>query len=356
MTHRELWLEIMNYGDFDRPCNIHWKGWPETYPRWHKEGMPEDVDEHEFFQANPLFARVAVNVSLHPAFEIETIEQAEDYRIFRDADGVIQKQLNKASSVPHYIDFTLKSASDWDQYKKRLQPDSARIPDDLDEQVRHAEASGLPVQIWLPSMMGWIRNWMGVENMCYLMFDDPDCFGDMVQTLSDLGCWAIEQIAPRLSRPADLGWSWEDICGRSGPFVSPDIFDRYVAPGYTKLRNKLESVGVKFYGIDSDGRVEPLVGHWLEAGVNIQFPIEPGTWGATPEHMRQKFGKELRIQGGYNKLVLERSREEIDAELEKHIPLMKEGGFVLMPDHLITPDTPLANYQYYLQRVRELRL
>jgi uroporphyrinogen decarboxylase len=197
---------------------------------------------------------------------------------------------------------------------------------------------------------------MGVENMCYLMFDDPDCFGEMVQTLSDLGCWGIDQIAPRLSRPADLGWSWEDICGRSGPFVSPEFFDKYVAPGYTKLRNKLESYGVKLYGIDSDGRVEPLVKHWLEAGVNIQFPIEPGTWGATPEHMREKFGKELRIQGGYNKLVLQRSRQEIDAELEKHIPLMKEGGFVLMPDHLITPDTPLANYQYYLQRVREMRL
>jgi hypothetical protein len=34
---------------------------------------------------------------------------------------------------------------------------------------------------------------------------------------------------------------------------------------------------------------------------------------------------------------------------------MKQGGFVMMPDHLITPDTPLANYRYYLKRIREMR-
>jgi hypothetical protein len=28
----------------------------------------------------------------------------------------------------------------------------------------------------------------------------------------------------------------------------------------------------------------------------------------------------------------------------------------MMPDHFITPGTPLANYQYYLERLRTLRL
>ncbi len=59
--------------------------------------------------------------------------------------------------------------------------------------------------------------------------------------------------------------------------------------------------------------------------------------------------------GGYDKLALERGRAAIDAELEAHPELMKEGGLVLMPDHLITPDTPLENYRYYLERVRQLR-
>jgi uroporphyrinogen-III decarboxylase len=71
--------------------------------------------------------------------------------------------------------------------------------------------------------------------------------------------------------------------------------------------------------------------------------------------MRAKFGKELLIMGGFDKLALERGRDAIDAEIERHIPLMREGGFVMMPDHIITPGVPLDDYKYYLERIRELR-
>ena len=56
----------------------------------------------------------------------------------------------------------MKSARDWGEYKKRLQPDPARIPANLEEQIRQADEAGTTVVIMNASMMGWIRNWMGV--------------------------------------------------------------------------------------------------------------------------------------------------------------------------------------------------
>ena len=154
----------------------------------------------------------------------------------------------------------------------------------------------------------------------------------------------------------DMGFGWEDICGKNGPLVSPEIFRKHVAPGYRKIRAKLESYGIKFLGIDSDGRIEPLLKDWLDAGVNVHLPIEIGTWNTDPWALRKKFGKELRMMGGYNKLMLGKGREAIDEELKLRIPIMKDGGFVLLPDHAIPPDVPLDDYKYYLQKVRELRL
>ncbi len=200
---------------------------------------------------------------------------------------------------------------------------------------------------------------MGVEGMSYLMFDDPDVYSDMVDTLADLTCWSLDQnlpIAKDMGVVPDMGFGWEDICGKSGPLVSPAIFDRCVAAGYRKIRDKLESYDVHLLGIDTDGLIEPLVPNWMAAGVNLFFPIEPGTWGGTPEYLRSRFGKDMRMMGGYDKLALEKGFAAIDKELESHIDLMKEGGFVLMPDHLITPDTSLEDYKYYLDRVRRLRL
>lgn len=365
MNARELWQSIMHYSEFDRMPVIHWKGWQETYERWNGEGLPSfsresfrgqaPNEEHAYFESVPKWVGVGVQLTLLPEFEEETIEETDEYRTFRDNTGVIKQDWKNKSCIPHYIDFTLKTAEDWDQYKKRLQPDPARIPDNLDEQIQAAEASGLPIAVDTASMMGWIRDWMGVVNMSYLMFDAPDVYEDMVNTLADLTCWGLDQVIPRMSTTPDMGFGWEDICGKTGPLVSPEIFDKYVAQGYRKIRDKLESYGIQLYGIDTDGDINQLIKHWLDAGVNVQFPIEIGTWNADPMAYRQQYGNNLRIIGGLDKLTLEKGREEIDAEIERRLPLMKAGGCVIMPDHLITPGVPLDDYRYYLDRIRELR-
>jgi len=353
MTYRELFHEIMFYGTFDRMPVIHWTGWQETLERWYGEGLPRDVDVHEFLDAVPMWRGIGVNLGLFPAFEEETLEETDEYRIFRDGSGVILKDWKNKSCIPNYIDFTLKEAKDWDDFKKRLQPDPARIPKNLDEEIPVLEASDVPITASTASLMGWIRNWMGVENMAYLMYDAREVYADMVMTLADLTCWGLDQMLPRIK--VDMGFGWEDICGRSGPLVSPDIFEECVAPGYRKIRNKLEEYGVTLYGIDSDGDVTDLVGPWLKAGVNVQFPVQVGPWKGDAMKFQKQYGKELRIIGSLDKLTLEESHEAVEAEIQRLLPLMKEGGFIMMPDHLITPGVALDDYRWYLDRVRELR-
>ena len=353
-TYRELFHEIMFYGEFDRMPVIHWTAWPETMERWYGEGLPRDADVHEFFGAVPQWGWITTNLDLFPALEEETLEETAEYRIFRDTSGVILKDWKNKSCIPNYIDFTLKEAKDWDDFKRRLQPDPARIPDNLDQRIAEVEASGQPIAIHTASMMGWIRNWMGVVNMSYLMYDAPDVYADMVNTLADLTCWSLDQVLPKVQ--VDMGFGWEDICGKSGPLVSPAIFAKCVAPGYRKIRNKLEEYGVHLYGIDTDGDVTQLVGHWLDAGVNLQFPIEVGVWKGDARKFRKQYGQELRIVGNFDKLTLEKSRGAVQAEFQRLLPLMRKGGFIMMPDHLITPGVALDDYRWYLDQVREMRL
>ena len=353
MTYRELFREIMFYGEFDRMPVIHWTGWSETLERWHSEGLPRDADVHKFLDAVPFWTGVGVDLGLYPPFEEETLEETDEYRIFRDGGGVICQDWKDKSCIPHYIDFALKEAKDWDEFKKRLQPDPGRVPEDLDEKIRAAEALEVPIGVGTTSLMGWVRNWMGVERFAYLMYDAPDVYADMVMTLADLTCWGIDQVLPKVR--VDMGFGWEDICYRSGPLVSPGIFDACVAPGYRKIRDKLEGYGVALYGIDSDGDVTDLAGHWLDAGVNIQFPIEVGVWGGDAAKFRRQYGKELRVIGNFDKLLLSKGHPAVEAEIERLLPLMKDGGYILMPDHLITPDVSLDEYRWYLERVRELR-
>jgi len=361
LTHRQLWQQIMHYGSWDRMPVFFMPGWPETHERWNKEdGLSYEIMHNgerysQFLGAQETMATINWNIGLYPEFEIEILEETAEYKVYRDREGVVSKEWKGKSSIPHFIDFTLKEAKDWPEYKKRLQPDPRRIPADLDAKIAWNESRGLPIRLDIGSMMGWIRNWMGVENMCYLMYDDRDCYADMVMTIADLMCWGMDQICPRLKSKPDFGFAWEDICGKTGPLVSPDIFRECVAPGYLKMRQKLESYGCTIMGLDSDGYIEPLLKDWMDSGVNFFFPVERGTWDCRAHDLRKKFGKELRMLGNFDKYTMERSRADIDAEFAVHEPLMREGGFIILPDHLITPDTPLKNFQYYLDKVRNWR-
>jgi uroporphyrinogen decarboxylase len=350
---RELFNSIMHYGAFDRMPVLHWKGWTETLKRWQAEGLPVGVDQNEFFGTTAITRRVGVDIGLYPAFEREVLEESDTWHVIRRSDGVIAKQWKDASCIPQFMDFTLKGAEGWDEYKERLQPDEARVPADLDEQIEKARTSAAPVSVRTGSMIGWIRDWMGVENLAYLCYDDRPLLAEMVMTIADLVCWGLDKVLPKLT--PDLGWGWEDICFRTGPLISPDIFQEVAVPGYRKIADKLRTHGCDLYLVDCDGLVDALIPGWLDGGVNVMFPIEIGAWDADPQSYRKRFGEELRVFGGINKLALEKGPEAIDAEIARRVPFMKEGGFVPLPDHLITPGTSIEDYRYYLDRVRELR-
>lgn len=361
MNARESFRRIMSYEHVDRIPVVHWDGWVETLQRWHQEGMPEGVDQHAFFDAVPFWAYIGDPVYpsyayLHPRFPEEVIEENDDYVIRRNYSGVLEKRWKGRSSIPRFSEYTFKTAEDWPAYKERLQPDAGRIDANVLGAMAAVEEKGLPVCLPVGSFMGWLRDWMGVEQMTYLIHDDADCFQDIVTTVADIACWCIRTIVPRMKTPPDLCFIWEDICGSTGPFVSPAVFRKHIAPAQMRVRDEMRKHEIPYLCVDSDGNVGALISPWLDAGMDILFPIEVGTWGQRPERLRRQYGKRLRMIGGFEKRVLDLGEAAIDRELESHLDLLREGGYLMMPDHVIPPGTPLRNYQYYLERVRAIRL
>ena len=352
-TYRELFDQIMHYGEFDRMPVIHWTTWSETQTEWLEQGLPEDAPIHDYLNAVPLYDRVPIAIGLQPGFGEETIEETDRYRIFRQDDGVIAQHWKDRSCIPHFMDFTLKDRSGWPEYKKRLQPCPERVPDDLDQQFQRLNESQLPVAITTGSMIGWTRNWMGVENMSFACYDDRDLIAEISDTVAELVCWAIDLVAGKVR--IDLGLAWEDICFKTGPLISPHVFKECCVPAYRKVSDKLLEAGCDLHLVDCDGDVTDLAPLWLEGGVNVMFPIEIGTWQADPMEFRKRHGRGCRIFGGIDKRALAQGRDAIDAEIQRRIPLMKDGGFIPLPDHLIQPGTPLDDYRYYLDKMRELR-
>lgn len=106
--------------------------------------------------------------------------------------------------------------------------------------------------------------------------------------------------------------------------------------------------------LDCDGKIDDLILLRLDVGVNCMFPIEIGAWCADPVSYRKKYGQQLLMIGGVDKHILAGSKQAIEAEVYRLLPLVEEGGYIPTPDHRVPPDVPLQNYLHYLETARRV--
>ena len=95
-------------------------------------------------------------------------------------------------------------------------------------------------------------------------------------------------------------------------------------PRYRKVIDFARSRGVRYFGLDSDGQIDPLIPVWMDAGIDILYPFEVQA-GMDVLAVRRKYGKSLRIWGGVDKRVLAPGKEAIDAELRRVAPLIPKA-------------------------------
>jgi len=296
-------------------------------------------------------------VGLVPAFEEKVLEDRGDKEVVQQDDGVRVLRYKSMTSIPLPMDHLLVDRESWRRhYKPRLDPtEPERYPSNWDEWVKiwTDPDRQFPCFLWAGSLYGVLRDWMGLKNLSFALYDDPAWVEEMVTTLADCTIGTLTRVL-QTGAHFDACGMWEDICYNSGPMISPEYFKKLLVPGYRRIADLLHKYDVDVIWVDCDGNVDSLVPLWLEAGVNCVIPFEVGTWGADPVQYRRKYGKGLRMMGGFNKRILAHSKEEIQEEVCRLAPLVREGGYIGFCDHYVPPDVSLENYLFYLEKVREV--
>ena len=357
MNDRERFLSTMNYQERDR-CPWGEMGfWPETLERWHEEGWPRDVYLNRFFGFDRLREQVGVSMGFLPGFKVEVLQETDQYRIVRRGDGVVAREFKGELSfhMPQWLSFPLETRADWEsEIKPRLNPESPmRYPEYWEEKVHNWRQRDYPLTLRMGSIFGWLRNWMGLERISVMLYDDPAWMQEMMDYLADFCC----ACGKRVLEDVDLDYVllWEDMAYKTGPLISPEMFRRFMLEPYRKLTGFIRDHGVDLIIVDSDGHAEPLIPLWLEGGVNGFYPIERAA-EMDAVRLREKYGRELRLLGGIDKRAMAAGAKMIDAELARLAPLFKEGGFIPWCDHHVPPDVSLENYLYYVRRMKEVSL
>lgn len=60
------------------------------------------------------------------------------------------------------------------------------------------------------------------------------------------------------------------------------------------------------------------------------------------------------LHGGISAQTMAASREELDAELLRKVPLARDGGYVLHSDHSVPPEVGYAQFCWMQQRAQAI--
>ena len=357
MTDLERFNATMNYGHPDRAPfrEFMWPTWPETAARWAREGgyIERQTDfgcDRWVVESTWFFPS--------PPFERRIVEEDAGTVTFVDPQGIVMREFktNPLSSMPQFIRFPVETREDFRKFwKERMRPDiSERIGPDWREKLRRHRARDYPLVViadrW-GGFFGALRNLVGAERLCTLFYDDPAFVEEMMEADADFLVAMLSQILEETD--IDVFGFWEDMAYRTAPLISPALARKFMLPRYRKVIDFGRSRGVHFFGLDSDGNIDPLIPVWMEAGIDILYPFEVQA-EMDVLAIRRKYGRDLRIWGGGDKRPLAQGPAEIDRELARIAPLIREGGYIPMLDHSATPDVPYENYRYFLSQLRSI--
>lgn len=372
MTNRENALAVLNYQPYEKMPVVSFGYWAETVDKWADEGhiTREEAEDYKIHGDNSAGDQsimkklgfdfnwnscVGSNVLLDPPFETEVLEEKPDgSRVIRDSLGLICLVKPGVVSIPAEIGTSLVDREAWETlYLPKLQMSAGRVNVEYIKNLPKPEEREIPIGLHLGSLIGNMRNILGVEHLSYLYVDDDELYEEIVDTMCSL-CYECAKVALETGTRFDYAHYWEDICCKNGPLVTPAVMEDLVAPWYKKMTDLCHGYGINIVSLDCDGMIDRLVPVWLENGVNTMFPIEVGTWNASIEPWREKYGRELRGVGGMNKTVFAKDKAAVDAEVERLKKLVKLGGYIPCPDHRIAPDAKFELVQYYCRRMKEI--
>ena len=380
MTPRERYRETVLFGKPDKIPFRPGRPRESTLAAWHQQGLPEGKNYmsalYEILGIEPEKSsgpRISFGVSFRmiPTFEEKVLEHKDGHYIVRDWMGAITEisdtydytyiRGGKDFVTRKWHKFPVQNREDWEEMKKRYDPrHPKRHPGDLKERCKAMQDQDYVVLSRHLGNVGFgfngpfwqIREWVGMENLCMMMVDDPEFVQDMAEFWME---FVSQTMAPILANvEVDSVGIAEDMAYKAHSMISPKMVRQFLLPAYKRWVSEIKGSGCPVIHMDSDGYVGELIPIWIEAGINFSSPNEVAAENDIVEY-RRLFGKKMAYGGGIDKRAIAKGGKVVEQEIERVVsPLLKDGGFIPGCDHGVPPDVSWPNFIEYCRLLAKM--
>lgn len=350
LSSRERFIRMYNHQEADRVPIID-DIWDATIERWHQEGLPENANIPDYFDIDYV-PHIWVDIS--PQFEIETLEETDEYIIQTTSWGVTQKNWKHRASTPLFLDHTIIDSGSWESAKRRMLADS---PGRINWKELEKEYSYWKEKDYFIEAAFWFgfdvthSHVVGTERLLIAMAEEPEWCIDMFNTFLDLNIKLYEQIWNAGYHFDAVHW-WDDMGYKEHPFFSLSMYRELLKPVHKRAVEWAHQKGIKAH-LHSCGDIRTFIPDLVEIGVDALNPLEVKA-GMNPIQIKKDYGDKLVLHGGIN-AVLWDDVEAITNEMKKVVPVLKEnGGYIFSSDHSVPSSVSLEEFTRIIELAKEL--
>jgi len=320
---------------------------------WRKQGATEkEIAMTAFDWDYVLKTELAANCGAISGLETMVLEDKPEYTVCRDALGRTMKLIKNSATIPLPLDHPVETMEDWLKIKHWYTFREDRVNREELLRQKALREKGYLTLFSIPGGFDEPRQLLGEEGLCIAFYDEPEMVRDMLVTFADTALKVMERVGEIV--PIDNLMIHEDMAGKSGSLIGPNLIREFLAPYYKAAWDCARSFGAVLFSQDSDGNMNSVLEAFMECGVNCSYPCEPAA-GMDIVALKEKYGKKLYYKGGIDKHVLRRDKEAIQKELEyKMSAPMLGGGTIFGLDHRIPNGVSIENYRYYVNTGREM--
>lgn len=198
----------------------------------------------------------------------------------------------------------------------------------------------------------------GYANFLLNMAVAPALIHTLVNRMTDFYLELNNRAFSALKGKLDVWFFGNDFGTQNGLMFSENMWREYFFPNIKRMTALAHSHGLKVM-MHSCGGIRPLIGHLIEAGVDMLDPVQTTAVGMNPLALKQEFGDRLIFHGAIDtqRVLPTRSPDEVYAHgVEMIETLGPNGGYVYASCNSLQSDTPVANIAAMYKAAREHRL
>lgn len=326
--------------------------WQDTLNAWEKQGLSGGQEAALQMLGADL---AAVNDWDHvwpsPFREGKVLEVRGNVKTVRDEWGGTNRVFTDHQTTPEHLGWECDSPDTWRKsflplFERDVEVDADRL------RALHAAASAEERWRFIIAVEPFecLRRLIGDEEMLMGVMEEPEWIAEMAATVTDRGIRLLERIHGTVG-PVEGLWIYGDMAFNHSTMCSPDHYRELILPQHRRLCDWAHERGLSVI-YHTDGNVEGVLSHYVEAGVDMLQPLECKA-GMDLATVQQSHGDKLGFFGNINVMTLiTNDLEKIEAEIRNKLAAgMAKRNYIYHSDHSIPPQVTLDTYRAMIEMV-----